>query len=105
VCLSAQGLTPTLLSDYRPTARVLALVGEPAQANRLATFWGIEPLPFPQHRGEETAAMIARADAMLLERGLVDRGERIVLTLAVPPGEGKRADTLKVHRVRGERES
>ena len=40
-----------------------------------------------------------RADALLLERGLAERGERVVLTLAVPPGADRRADTLKVHRV------
>jgi pyruvate kinase len=99
VCISTFGITPTLLSDYRPRVPVYALTREAAHCRRLAAFWGVHPIRFDFSKGSSTEETFERADALLLERGIVKRGDKIVFTLAVPVAGGSHTNTLKVHRV------
>ena len=97
VCISNNGVTPTLLSDYRPRRPIYALARRREDCHRLAAFWGVHPIHFePRGSAEET---MAGAEALLVELDVVARGDRILFTLAVPPGSEADNNTLKVHRV------
>jgi pyruvate kinase len=98
VCISSHGIAPTLLSDYRPNAPIYALTGEPEHCRRLAAFWGVVPIQFSIEKDDTAESVIARAEALLVERKIISVGDRIVLTLAVPPAQGLHTNTLKVHR-------
>lgn len=97
-CISTYGITPTLLSDYRPRVPVYALTREAAHCRRLAAFWGVHPIRFDFSKDDGTIETMNRADATLIERGLIARGDKIVFTLAVPIASGSHTNTLKVHR-------
>jgi pyruvate kinase len=99
ICISTHGTTPTLLSDYRPGVPVYALTREAAHCRRLAAFWGVHPIRFDFARGDTTEDTLARADALLIERGVARRGDKIIYTLAVPIAAGAHTNTLKIHRV------
>ena len=76
-----------------------ALTAEKEHCQRLAAFWGVNPLCF---RAEDsTEATIERAEKLLLERGIIKPGDSILITLAVPPAKGQHTNTLKLHRVAG----
>jgi pyruvate kinase len=98
-CISTHGVSPMLLSDYRPRVPVYALTHLREHCRRLAAFWGIHPIPFDIDSADGTEGMIARAEAVLLERRVVARGDKIIFTMAVPAGSGLHTNTLKVHRV------
>ncbi len=99
VCISSFGITPTLLSDYRPRVPVYALTANAAHCRRLAAFWGVHPIHFDFAAGDSTNDTLERADAALLERNLVARGDHIIYTMALPIAGGAHTNTLKLHRV------
>ncbi len=99
VCISSHGIAPTLVSDYRPHVPILALTRRQPDCDLLGAYWGVKPVHFPYERGETVEAVIARADAMLVERGLLSAGDQVILTLAVPPTTEEHTNTLKVHVV------
>jgi pyruvate kinase len=101
VCISTHAIAPTLLSDYRPPVPIVALTSKLEQCRRLAAFWAVHPIHFPIEPGESVEDVIERAERVILERGIASSGERVVLTLAVPPGIGFHTNTLKVHRIGG----
>jgi pyruvate kinase len=99
VCVSHDGGTPRLLSDYRPAAPIIALVAVDAACRRLAAFWGIEPVHFAPLEHEAAEAMLERVEQVLAARGL-DQGT-VVATLAIPHGVGARTNALRVHALGG----
>ncbi len=99
VCISTHGIAPTLLSDYRPRVPVYGLTHSSEHCRRLAAFWGVHPVQFDFDHAASTEETIVRAEALLCERGLIARGDKILITLAVPAGSGLHTNTLKVHRV------
>ncbi len=99
VCVSGHGGTPRLVSDYRPPVPILALSRYDHVLHRLAAYWGVHPLRFERaSRLEET---LARVDRLLVETGHADPGDRVVLTVVVPPESGEHTNTMKVHVVKG----
>ncbi len=96
-CISNDGGTATLLSDYRPQVPIFAFTASQGDCRRLAAFWGTQPVPFTVAEHESAEDVIARAESKLLELG-VPPGSPIVLTLAIPAGG--RTNTIKIHRVR-----
>ena len=55
---------------------------------------------FELEPAETTEETIARAETMLRERGVVTKGDTLVITLAVPSDVDTPTNTLKLHRVR-----
>lgn len=101
VCVSRDGGTPRLLSDYRPRSPILALTALEGPCRRLAAFWGIEPVPFPHIEGEAAEALLLRVESVLAELGFV-AGTAIV-TMPIPSGATARTNTLRVHALPGRR--
>ncbi len=101
VCISSHGIAPTLLSDYRPPVPIYALTRRTEDCDRLAAFWGVSPIHFPYEQGESVVAVIERADALLIERGILSVGDKVILTLAVPPTGEEHTNTLKAHVIGG----
>jgi len=99
VCVSGHGGTPRLVSDYRPTVPILALSRYDHVLHRLAAYWGVHPVRFDRaSQLEETLTLI---DALLTRRGYARAGDRVVVTMVVPPQSGEHTNTMKVHTVKG----
>ena len=99
ICVSGHGGTPRLVSDYRPKVPILALSGYDKVLHRLAAYWGVHPLRF--QRASNLQETLARIDVLLLERGYAQVGDRIIVTMVVPPESGEHTNTMKVHEVKG----
>ncbi len=59
--------------------------------------WGVTPVRFP--RVGSTDAMIFTAEEMLLEMGVVEKGESIAMVAGIPPNVEASTNLLKLHVV------
>jgi pyruvate kinase len=75
--LTESGLMARRLSALRTDQRIVALTNSENVRNELALIWGVESLIMP-HAGS-TEEMLKFGERILLERGVVERGEMIVV--------------------------
>lgn len=97
VCLTTSGRTASIISSFRPKARILAVTHILPTLNRLELIWGIQTLKInPYHSSDEAMSQI---EEMLLRYGLVKTGDKVVLTLGVPVLERGKTNALRVYTV------
>jgi pyruvate kinase len=84
VAATHSGRTAIALSKQRYDAPTLALTDVDALARKLALLWGVTPIVVP----ELTDGVKAMADALewAASRGLVSKGDRVVLVRGLVPG-------------------
>jgi pyruvate kinase len=75
--VTASGLMARRLSTLRPGQRIVALTPDRAVQNELSLVWGIETLVHP--RCDNTEEMLKICERTLVEAGIVQQGETIVL--------------------------
>lgn len=97
VAFTESGKTALLVSRFRPNSRIVAFTPIEATYRRLAAVWGVTPLLFP--RFASTDEMIAHAERVLLERGLVVPGEWVAMVAGIPPNQRASTNLLKLHTV------
>jgi pyruvate kinase len=88
------GHTARLVSSQRPRRLLFGITYRPETWRQMAFYWGITPLLIP--RGRNNEAMIAATERMLLRRGLVHRGEAIVIVAGERLQSGA-TNTIRVH--------
>ena len=79
---------------------IFALTPNASTARRLALYRNVRPLHLPSHTDRDES--LAAAERLLLDKGLVKRGDLIVLTVGEPMGQPGGTNALKIVRV-GER--
>ena len=75
--LTESGLMARRLSALRPGQRIIALTNSENVRNELALIWGVESLIMPH--ADSTEEMLKVGERTLLEGGVVERGEMIVV--------------------------
>lgn len=75
--LTESGLMARRLSALRPGQRIVALTNSENVRNELALIWGVESLIMPH--ADSTEEMLRVGEKTLLEGGVVERGEMIVV--------------------------
>ncbi len=98
-CVSFDGGTATLLSDYRPRVPIFALCADAEACRRLAAFWGVHPLEFVAAGDEAAESIVQRVAALLRERGAASCGAPLLVTLASGRGGTAHTDTLTIRTV------
>ena len=88
------GHTARLVSSQRPRRQIFGITYRPETWRRMAFYWGITPLLIP--RGRDNDTMIAAAERMLMRRGLVRRGESLVIVAGERLQTGA-TNTIRVH--------
>ena len=91
------GRTACLLSQERPSVPILAFTSEPRLARRLALWWGVTP--FVCSAAENLDALVLQLEQLVLDAGLVGRGEAVVIVGALPFRAGVHTNFLKLHHV------
>jgi len=75
--LTESGLMARRLSNLRPEQRIIALTNSQKVQNELALIWGVESLLAPH--ADTTEEMLKLGEKTLLESGVVEKGEMIVI--------------------------
>jgi pyruvate kinase len=97
VAFTESGGTARLVSKYRPRARIIGFTPNPRTLRRMAIMWGVEPQEFG--RLESTDEMIAHAERVLVELGIVEHGDRVAMAAGIPPNRRASTNLLKLHSI------
>ena len=97
VAFTESGNTALLLSKYRPTAQIMAFTPEPATLQRMALYWGVNPISFV--RLDHTDVMISTAEQALLHMDTCTAGEGVVMVAGIPPNQQASTNLMKLHIV------
>src|SRR5260370_42703961 len=96
--LTESGLMARSLSALRPDQQIIALTSSRAAMHELALIWGIEPTMI--RHSKSTEELLQLCEKTLLEAGLVEKGETIVLMAGRLSGLGL-SSSVTVYKIRG----
>ncbi|MCB1781448.1 MAG: pyruvate kinase [Candidatus Competibacteraceae bacterium] len=85
------------LAKFRPSMPLIAFSSKPVTLRRLALVWGVEPLQLGMVNSVDD--LLSSASEFLLNKGMVQEGEIVVFTAAVPVGVSGGANMIKVVKV------
>jgi pyruvate kinase len=94
VCFTESGSTARLVSTFRPTAPVAAITYNEQTYRQLALWWGV--VPVKSAFAPNTDEMIVRGEALLKQKGLVVKGDTILM-LAGQSHTAGATNMLRVH--------
>jgi pyruvate kinase len=97
VCFTSSGFTARTVASYRPGVPIFALTTEPETFRQLALIWGVVPALVEHLPTYED--MLPEARKRLLEAGLAETGDRVVVTAGVPWDRPGTTNLLKVETV------
>jgi pyruvate kinase len=100
VALTMSGGTARMVARFRPRVPVFAAVYHEAVARRLALAYGVVPVEIPlQPAGTPVDRALEAALGVLRERGLVAKGDRVVVLCGRPLGAGAGTNLLSIEEV------
>jgi pyruvate kinase len=97
VCFTSSGFTARKVATCRPTVPIFACTPEPETFRQLSMVWGVTSA-LTDH-STDYDQMLAVARRQILERGLAQPGERLVVTAGVPFDMPGTTNLLKVEAV------
>ncbi len=97
VALAGSNVTALLLSKWRSPRPIIALSASEPTLRRLNALRGVIPAAVGERADMDR--QIAAADRYLIERGLAESGDTIVVVGAIPLGEGRETNSIRFHKV------
>ncbi|MEO0686088.1 MAG: pyruvate kinase, partial [Cyanobacteria bacterium J06649_11] len=97
LCHTSSGSTAKLVSKYRPTTRIIALTAEEISYRQLALSWGVEPLLISS--ASKTEEMLINLITTVIEMGIAQEGDKVVITSGIPVGKPGSTSLIKVHTI------
>ena len=94
IAFTQSGSTARLVSKYRPRCLILAPTPLEETYRRPTMVWGV--VPVLSESAANTDKMIERAFRQALDSGLVQKGQRVVITAGVPLGVPGATNLIKV---------
>lgn len=82
VTFTFSGSTARMVSRYRPPVPIIAASTQDSTVKKLALSWGV--YPFKTEELENTDDMIEKSRKVALATGLVEKGDKIVITAGIP---------------------
>ena len=100
VCLTSTGRTANIISGFRPKARILAVTDQFETLNRLELIWGVQTLPIRPYSNLEQ--VVEQVEKILVQYGLAQTGDKIVMTYGQPIYDGTKTNTLYIFTLGGD---
>ena len=97
VCFTSSGFTARKVATCRPTVPIFASTPEPETFRQLSLVWGVTPALTVHSTDYDSMLSVARQQ--ILERGLAQPGERLVVTAGVPFDMPGTTNLLKIEAV------
>lgn len=100
VVFTLTGFAARLMSKFRPKPPVIALTRSSWVARRMNLLWGVNPMML-KDVGQFHEQIVSEVETFLLQKKMVQKGDRIVIMMGSPIYERARTNLLRVHRVGG----
>ena len=97
VVFTATGYSARLISRYRPPVRIIAMTSSMDTVRRLLVNYGVMPILAPEVT--TTDGMLEQVDTLLVQKGLLHVGEKVVFIAGVPIGRSGSTNLMKLHSV------
>jgi pyruvate kinase len=97
VVFTATGYSARLISRYRPPVRIIAMTSSTETVRRLLVNYGVMPILAPEMT--TTDGMLEQIDTLLVEKGLLHAGDKVVFVAGVPIGRAGSTNLMKLHSV------
>jgi pyruvate kinase len=94
VSFTHTGATTMLISKYKPSQKIIALTSNLKTYNKLALVWGAFPIHMKQK--ETVKKLDQQATVSVVEKGLCQPGELIVITAGIPLYKSGTTNLIKV---------
>jgi pyruvate kinase len=91
------GSTAALVAKYRPPMPVYAVTPSQAVRRRMALYAGVRSIRVDIEG--DTEAQIRSVDAAVLEAGVLNRGDVVVITMGSPLSDPGTTNLLKIHQL------
>lgn len=98
VAFSQGGFTARMVARNRPESPILVFTTDERVARRIQLVWGVRPL-LMEAEVEHHDEVVAVVERRLLESGLVEKGETVVILMGDPIGERPLTNLMRVHRL------
>jgi pyruvate kinase len=96
--LTQSGSTALWMSRLNCGVPIFALTPEPATLTKCALMRDVRPLTLP-YEGHDRERLLLEAEQVLLDKGVVQLGDLIVITMGEPIGQSGGTNTLKIVKV------
>jgi len=96
--LTQSGSTALWMSRMNSGVPIYALTPDTESVGRMVLYRGVCPLPMKQQHTDREL-LLAEAERLLIDRGVVEKGDLIALTIGEPIGSTGGTNTLKIVRV------
>jgi pyruvate kinase len=96
VAFTESGGTPRLISKARPGVPIVAFAADETSLRPLALYWGVVPRQLALPAGADAATLVDRAARALLELGMVQGGDRVVVAFGAPVGQRSPTNSVTV---------
>jgi pyruvate kinase len=96
--LTQSGSTALWMSRLNCGVPIYALTPDAESVGRMVLYRGVCPLPMKQQHTDRDL-LLAEAEQLLIDRGVVEKGDLIALTIGEPIGSIGGTNTLKIVRV------
>ena len=96
VVFTRSGYSAQQVSTTRPQVPILAFTDDPQVQRKLLLWWGVTPCLCEFQ--DNTDAMVAYVDTMLLDMNMVNRGDLLVVTGTAPVGAKGLTNFIKLHQ-------
>ena len=97
VTVTRTGATAQLVARLRPYAPIIAFSEDASTRHRLASCWGVLPVPIAQSSSVDDRVPLL--DEQLIKLGLANTGDLIVICMGSPSASPGATNVIMVHRV------
>ena len=98
VALTQSGSTALWLSRIDSGVPIYALTPEEGSRRRMCLYRETHPILFA-YQAREREALLLEAEQKLIDRGVVEKGDLIIVTIGEPIGKSGGTNSLKIVRV------
>ena len=95
ICLTTTGQTATVISSFRPKAKIIAATHQIETLNRLSLIWGIQTIFIKPYKKEGEA--MTQVEELLLKNHVLKKGDKAILTLGLPVLSKAKTNSLRVY--------
>jgi pyruvate kinase len=98
IALTQSGSTALWMSRLDAGVPIYALTPEEGSRRRMSLYREVHPLIF-HYRSDEREGVLAEAELKLVQSGLLEKGDRVVITIGDPIGKSGGTNTMKIVEV------